>query len=298
ILDDPACQVESEPVCRLSRMSYYLRQGRRNEAVADLRAVVGNPRVNLSETQAGVIVLDELRRAFAGNMNDVLGILNEVKPAAGWPESFKLSVLRAQLGDASMREKAMADLDALTNSPEKAVAVGACSTLGANEYLAAEDARKKNDSTTASMRFERAVTVFQKGLNLNPDVTELNNNLAFVLAKGLNRPADALPFGIKAAAKEPDNANILDTLGVIYLMLNDLTKAEETLGRALSTSSDGLSRTMPLIHMIELKLKKDDRQAAESLFRELNTLQETEPRVKTSYQKDIEEITKRMQTAP
>ncbi|HZW07253.1 MAG TPA: tetratricopeptide repeat protein [Phycisphaerales bacterium] len=298
ILDDPACQVDNEPLCRLSRMSYYLRQGRRNEAVADLRAVIGNPRVNLGENQTGVIILDELRRAFAGNMNDVLGILNEVVPAAGWPEMFKLTILRAQLSDVAMREKAMADLEALTRSPEKPVAVGAASTLGANQYLAAEEARKKNDTTTASTRFERAVNAFQTGLGLDPDNTELNNNLAFVLAKGLNRPADALPYGIKAAAKEPNNANILDTLGVVYLMLNDLPKTEDTLNRALSASTDGLTRTMPLIHMIDLKLKRGDRQAAESLFRELNTLQETEPRVKSSYQKDIEEITKRMQTAP
>ncbi len=299
VINDPAMGTASEPMSRLSRMSLSLRQDRRADALNDLRSVVTDPKVNLNETQSGVVIIDELRRAFSGDMKLAGQMLDEVRPASGWPDIFTLTILRARLGDATLRDGAMADLDALTRSSNTAAAIGAASTLGANAYIDGVNAAKKpNNTAEVNRHYERAVRAFQTGLELDPDSTELNNNMAFILAKGLNRPAEALPRALKAAAKDPNNPNILDTLGAIQLLLDDTAKSEETLNRALGAANDPVTRTMPLIHMIEVKLKKGDRQAADDLFRELTSLEATDARVKSNYHLDIEEIGKRMKPNP
>jgi tetratricopeptide (TPR) repeat protein len=300
VIDDPAFNVEGEPVAKLTRMAYFLRLGKRPEAVADLRAIVTSPGTNLNEPQICTYILDELRRAFTGDMKQVVPLLDEVKPAKDWPDMFTLTLVRAKLSEPTMRDAAMSGLESLTKSPDKAVSMGAASSLGANAYLDAVNAGKKTPVNKADVdaHYQRAVNAFQSGLAMDSDNVELNNNMAFVLAKGMNRPADALPYATKAAAKDPNNPNILDTLGAVQSMLDDLSNAEKTLGRALAATTDAMTRTMPLIHMVEVKLKKKDAAAAGDLYRELLNLQAAEPRIKATYGKDIEEIAKKMQPAP
>lgn len=299
VIDDPAFRVDDEPMCKLSRVALNVRQNRKNEAIDDLRAVINNPGLRLGDTQTGSFVIDELRRATGGDMKQVNAMLQQVQPATGWPDMFRVTIARAELGDPASRENGMSELEALCACPDKVAAGAAASTLGANKYLDAVAAAKKpNNEKEVERLYEQAVKAFQTGLAIDPEVTELNNNLAFVLARGLNRPADALPFALRAAQKDGNNPNILDTLGVIYLQLNDANKSEETLTRALAAATDAPTRTMPLIHMIEVKLKKNDKAAAEDLFRELKNIETTDPRVKANYSRDIEEIGKRMQTTP
>jgi Tfp pilus assembly protein PilF len=199
---------------------------------------------------------------------------------------FRVTIARAQLSDKDLRTNAKNELEALIKSPDQAAAIAASSTLGANAYLDKE--------------VDRSVKALQDGLALQPDSVELNNNLAYVLCVGAKAPDKALPYAVKASEKDSGNPNILDTLGVVYLELTppQLDKAEETLNRARSIAPDGPTRTMPTIHLIQVKLKKNARAEADALLAELKSLAETEPRVKKTYAKDIEEVTKSMQTPP
>lgn len=286
VLGDPGAGLAQEPMVRMSRVTLALRQGRRPDAVADLRAVLANPAFKLSEPQRGNFFLDELRRPFAGDMKEVMKLLVEVTPKEGWPDAFMVNVARAQLSDKDLRAKALNDLELLIKSNDKAAAIGAAGTLGANAYLDKD--------------VDRSVRALQAGLAIDGENVELNNNLAYVLCVAKKEASNALPFALKASDKDPNNPNILDTLGVIYLELAppQLDKAEETLNRARAIAPDGLSRTMPTVHLIQAKLKKGAKAEAESLLQELKALQETEPRVKKTYGRDIEELIKSMQPTP
>jgi tetratricopeptide (TPR) repeat protein len=199
---------------------------------------------------------------------------------------FMVNVARNQLSDKDLRPKALNDLEQLIKSPDKAAAIAAAGTLGGNAFLDKD--------------VDRAVRALEAGLLIDGENVELNNNLAYVLCVAQKQPAKALQYALKAADKDPNNPNILDTLGVIYLELTppQLDKAEETLNRARAIAPDGPTRTMPTVHLIQVKLKKGARAEAESLLQELKTLQETEPRVKKTYGRDIEEIIKSMQPTP
>ena len=291
VIEDPGSGLDKEPMVRMSRATLALRQSRRGDAVNDLRLIVDDKKLNLTQTQAGVFFIDELRRAFGGDMKKVQEMLDELRPAdaskpqeSPWPDGFRVTLARARLSVPEMKASAMDDLERLIKSPDKAAAIGAASTLGANAYLVPD--------------IDRSIRALQAGLALDGDNVELNNNLAYVLSAGAKRHADALPFALKAAEKDPNNPNILDTLGVIYMNLDQLEKSEEVLYRARSIATDGLTRTMPTIHLIQVKMKKKLRSEADALYRELEELSKTEPRVKANYSRDIEEITKTMQANP
>ncbi|MFT3684061.1 MAG: tetratricopeptide repeat protein [Phycisphaerales bacterium] len=284
VLADPGAELAAEPMVRLSRVTLQVRLGRHADAVNDLRAIVAEKAFNLSDPQRANALLNELPRPFKGNMKEVTKLLDEVKPSQGWPEMFRVFIARMQLADPDLKKQAKDDLENLIKSNDQSAAVAAASTLGANAYLDKE--------------VDRSVRALQAGLAIQPDSVELNNNLAYVLCVGDKKPENALPFAIKASEKDVGNPNILDTLGVVYLELNQLDKAEEALNRARAIAPDGPTRTMPTVHLIQVKLKKKARSEADSLLNELKNLQDTEPRVKRMYAKDIEEVTKSMQTTP
>lgn len=284
VLEDPGAGTDAEPMVRMSVVTLNLRQNRRDDAVAGLRSVMADKKFRINDTQLAVFLLDELRRGFGGDLKKVLELLDEVRPAEGWPDIFKLSIARAQLSVPEMKLKAMDDLEVLMKSPDRSTALGASSTLGANAYLLPD--------------IDRSIRALQNGLAMDPDNVELNNNLAYVLSQGSKRHGDALSFALKASEKDPNNPNILDTVGVIHLHLNEYEKAEDMLTRARSVANDGLTRVMPTIHLIQVKLKKKLRSEADALYRELIELQKTDPRIKSNYGKDIEAIEKEMQANP
>lgn len=287
VTDAPEFGVATEPMCRLTRATLELRQGNTEAANADLAAVFEKLGPAAGDTTNAAFIIDDLRRVYAGDMNKVLALLEKARPAAGWPEGFRLTAARGMMSernDKALRAKGYLELDNLMKSQTLAIAIGAASTYGGNAFL--------------DGNFEEAVRVFQEGLKLDPDNIELNNNLAYVLSRGLKRHAEALPRARKAAEKDPNNPNILDTLGVIQMETSDLDGAETTLQRARSIAPDGVSRTMPVLHLIELRLKKNDRAEADKLMRELDDLLANEPRVKATYGRDIEEIKKTMKPNP
>jgi tetratricopeptide (TPR) repeat protein len=83
-------------------------------------------------------------------------------------------------------------------------------------------------------QFADAERAYRGVLDLLPDDVESLNNLAFLLAKELDRSSDALPLAERAVALlETPQASVLDTLGIVQFLNGDLEDARATLEEAL-----------------------------------------------------------------
>lgn len=82
-------------------------------------------------------------------------------------------------------------------------------------------------------QFEKSLEASKAGIAIAPNEPEFNNNAAYTLSKQLNRPEEALPFAEAARRSAPNNSAVLDTLGQVYLQLNKIPEAIESLGQAV-----------------------------------------------------------------
>jgi tetratricopeptide (TPR) repeat protein len=82
-------------------------------------------------------------------------------------------------------------------------------------------------------QFEAANDEYRKILKLQPRQLVALNNLAYSLSVHLSRPEDALPLARQAAALNPQNASILDTLAWIEHQLGDHVTASKRLAEAV-----------------------------------------------------------------
>jgi tetratricopeptide (TPR) repeat protein len=77
------------------------------------------------------------------------------------------------------------------------------------------------------------------------------NNLAYILAKELGKPEQALPYAERAAEMRPNDADVLDTYGLVLLRLDRLEDADRELSKSLAVEE----KTPNLLHMAEVKMK-------------------------------------------
>lgn len=72
----------------------------------------------------------------------------------------------------------------------------------------------------------------------NPEETRALNALGYTLADRTDRYQEALGFIERAAAQEPDDASIIDSLGWVHFRLGNLQQAREYLQRAYAKNQD------------------------------------------------------------
>jgi tetratricopeptide (TPR) repeat protein len=84
-----------------------------------------------------------------------------------------------------------------------------------------------------SGKFEEAAGVYKQVLDENPNSFAALNNLAYLLATNLNRPAEALPYAARAAESAPNDPQVLDTLGWVQFLAGHHDEAEATLRRSV-----------------------------------------------------------------
>ena len=89
---------------------------------------------------------------------------------------------------------------------------------------------------------ERAAADFEKAIELKPNDALAYNNLAWYYAVGptnFRSPEKALPVALKADELTKTNHNELNTLGVVYYRLGQLTNAIATLEQGIKADSAG-----------------------------------------------------------
>jgi tetratricopeptide (TPR) repeat protein len=228
---------------------------------------------------------DDVNMFFQGfgqvwpDLKDQLNALSRMerdKPFADW---MKLQASAVRLRDESLRsgvEKELVELASKTQ--DNAVRISVYKLLGSTSY--------------GAKQWERAVEMFRKGLEVNPGDVELNNNIAFTLAKQLGRASEALPFAQKAAEAQPNNPTILDSLGVVQLEMKSFEDAERTLSRALALATQDTDRAAILIHLanarVELKRSRD----AQELLDKAREVMDNNQVVKRAWEEDLKKVQK------
>lgn len=97
----------------------------------------------------------------------------------------------------------------------------------------------------------------QKALAINPNDLELLNNVAFFLAKYLDRVEEAVPYAQRASQRAPENADVLDTVGVVYLLNGDYSRAADLFERSLRFARTQEQRLPANIHMADTLMRTE-----------------------------------------
>ena len=112
--------------------------------------------------------------------------------------------------------------------------------------------------------FERAVTMFRKSIELNPDNGEALNYLGYMWAeKGIHLD-EALELIQKALKLEPDDGAYLDSLGWVLFKLGRDAEALTSLRRATELEKDDAT---VLDHLADVLLKLGQRDEAVATLR-------------------------------
>jgi len=183
-----------------------------------------------------IVVGDPLTRPFARMPLSRAEIEATPDPETGLPGYFSrrlLSTLAAQIpgvptpalalgvrGEAALSRS---DLAGAVSAFEEATRL-APAFAGAHFQLAALLERQGNR--------EGAAERYRRVIELQPRNVLALNNLAYLTATHLKRPADALPLAQRALGLAPQNPVILDTLGWVQYLLGDTVTAARMLGAA------------------------------------------------------------------
>ena len=82
-------------------------------------------------------------------------------------------------------------------------------------------------------KYDQAAKAYEQLLTVVPDDADSLNNVAYIYAENLNRPAEALPYARRAVELRPRSADVLDTLGWVQYLAGDMNVALGTLVSAL-----------------------------------------------------------------
>jgi tetratricopeptide (TPR) repeat protein len=265
---------ESDLVLLAQRARMANLAGQRDAVGRDLSAALAL--VPAENPQAAMVFLDLLAKALP-DAQARLEFLRGAQAPAGMGKWLELAKFLAMMGNPAMRSEAAAGLTVLAGEPDNlAVAFMAARTAALEAYTAG--------------RYEDAAALFRRSVEINPRDGEMNNNLAYTLARHLNRAADALPHAEAAARLMPQSGSVLDTLGMTYMMNGRLAEADTTLRRALSLAATPTERIPILLHQAELAARRSDRfEAARGLERAEEAMRR-EPQARERYQPEYEAV--------
>ncbi len=85
---------------------------------------------------------------------------------------------------------------------------------------------------------EASRKAYETLLSRQPNMVQALNNLAYLLADKLNRPAEALPYAERARKLRPGNPDVLDTVGWVYFLAGRPGRAEAALLEAVRLGPD------------------------------------------------------------
>jgi Tfp pilus assembly protein PilF len=111
--------------------------------------------------------------------------------------------------------------------------------------------RRLGEVLYAQHRFDEAAKVMRDTLTEFPDDSESMNNLAYLLAKDLKKPAEALPLAQQAATLNPKSAEVLDTLGLTQLLLGNADDSAATLTKALPMAQSAFAAATVSVHLAD-----------------------------------------------
>ncbi|MBI5864327.1 MAG: tetratricopeptide repeat protein, partial [Planctomycetes bacterium] len=217
------------------------------EAVALVREAF----VSVSGQSLDEVELAVRKAATFLSMQEVLDSLKEVTvqsdAALGQEGRLRLLIIRARGllqigGDAAMKEAETLTDEVVANTQPRLRA------------LMSSALHTKALCRDFSGDYKTALSFYERALQFTPEDGTLLNNIAFVLADKLDRPAEALPYIERAARNGPLTSNLLDTLGFVHYRNNGFVRAESVLREAIRIDSKSPA---PHLHLAQVLIKTD-----------------------------------------
>ncbi len=110
-------------------------------------------------------------------------------------------------------------------------------------------------------KYEEAKTKYEETIKREPDNAVALNNIAYLLSDELGKPAEAIPYAERAKRLEPNNPDVLDTLGWALALSNRSGEAAGMLLRALQIDGNSVAT---LYHLGMVHLKKGEIEDAQA----------------------------------
>jgi tetratricopeptide (TPR) repeat protein len=197
---------------------------------------------------------DNLLLRFDGDLDRTFAYLRGTDELGTLPPVLRVMMIRRDTQDGVSVEDCLANLEAL--KPE----------AQGDAFTMIELLRLENQLNYTLGNYEACVAACRMGLQIAPRDLELNNNLAYTLAKHLNDPEAAKPFAERAAQIAPLNPAVLDTLGWVYYETGQYRDADRVLDRALQTSKTPDNRVPAYLHLAMCKRAIGDEPEARRLI--------------------------------
>ncbi|MHC4414837.1 MAG: tetratricopeptide repeat protein [Planctomycetota bacterium] len=219
--------LESEPALRILYARALHGEGRRDDAVEQMRIAHGELRDQIAKGETGRVSLAGWLQAlppfFAGRgAGEVERFVREV--ANDEPDAHELHWL-ARLWSAAGPEGLNRAIElqrlAVERCPADETALRVQLTLMLAQYV------------LATRDYQGTVDVFEEVIALDAANTSALNNVAYVYAEYLDEPAKAVRYAEQAAALRPDDPSVLDTLGWAKYKSGAYDQAETLLRRCV-----------------------------------------------------------------
>ena len=130
--------------------------------------------------------------------------------------------------------------------------------------------------------FAQSDSAYEKAVTLAPEDPLLLNNYAYSLSERGLQLERCLEMAKIAVTKEPENSSYLDTIGWIYFMLSDFTKAKEYVKKSLKIEPDNAT---VVDHLGDIYYKLGDKVKAKDSWNEAYKLDPTVKNLKQKIEK-------------
>lgn len=145
--------------------------------------------------------------------------------------------------------------------------------------------------------FELAEGAYRKGLELDPEEVQLNNDLAYTLVAHLNRAKEAVPYAERAAEKASDlvRSTVLDTLGVALQRSGQCEKAVPVLVEAVQWARNPGESAVAYAHLGQAHLSCADKDSAQRALRSAEEAAKRAPELRELYEGPMEALRKALE---
>ncbi len=198
-----------------------------------------------SKTKHDDKALETYDRALACAGSDVsvyIRIVREMVDTFGGDAALDREKKRAESKPEDIeRQKVLVNLLQMSNKDQEALEVA----VRLNK-LAAKDTDITFSVLAQALLLERlhkypeSQAKYEEVLTREPDNVVALNNIAYLLSDEVSKPAEAIPYAERAKRLEPNNPEILDTLGWALSLSNRHGEAIGTLLRALQVDKDNV----------------------------------------------------------
>jgi len=274
VLGTPELNTGKDVRLLMSRARAQVKRGRVTEATQDLATALSLvDQTSLAQVGGFFSGLEQIYPL----VSDRLAALKVLAPKDGYKAWFAVWMNKVKADNTATSEEGLAALRAIGQGNDvPAVKTGAYAAIGTRLHM--------------DKKIPEALAAWRKGLEIDPNEPELNNNVAYTLATELGKPEEALPYAEKAAVALQTNSSVLDTLGTVYLAMKKYDKAEQALLKSQAYVSNVNERAAIYYHLAQLRVEQGNKGDATKYLGYVQDLIRRNESVKSQLSEDYETL--------